>query len=276
MTAAAGSVEAHYAKGDIMARAGAAIRAAGLDPDSLDVADLASMDNLHARGIVSTQEHAERLGVTAGMHVLDAGAGVGGPARYLVANYGCTVTGVDLTQEFVDVARELTRRCGMDSNPRFEHGDILALSFEDETFDAAWSLCVTMNIANKPELCAEIARVLKPGGRYGIAGSAAAPAGPPDFPQPWANDPANSFLGSVEDMVSALEAAGFRIAENLDETQAFLEFSRAAQARNKEAPPSPLSVTAISGDEFRERARNMVKSAADGRLINFFIIAEKL
>ena len=70
-------------------------------------------------------------------------APVSAARRATCAHYGCTVMGVDLTQEFVSVAREVTRRCGMEGNPSFEHGDILALPFEDATFDAAWSLCVT-------------------------------------------------------------------------------------------------------------------------------------
>ena len=41
------------------------------------------------------------------MSVLDVGSGVGGPARFLAATYGCRVKGVDLSEPFVDAARYL-------------------------------------------------------------------------------------------------------------------------------------------------------------------------
>ena len=46
------------------------------------------------------------------MSVLDVGSGVGGPARFLAATYGCRVTGVDLSEPFVNAARYLTERTG--------------------------------------------------------------------------------------------------------------------------------------------------------------------
>ena len=46
------------------------------------------------------------------MSVLDVGSGVGGPARFLAATCGCQVTGVDLSEPFVDAARYLTERTG--------------------------------------------------------------------------------------------------------------------------------------------------------------------
>ena len=51
--------------------------------------------------------------------VLDIGSGLGGPARFLAATRGLRVVGIDLTPEYVDVANELTRRCGLADRARF-------------------------------------------------------------------------------------------------------------------------------------------------------------
>jgi cyclopropane fatty-acyl-phospholipid synthase-like methyltransferase len=47
-------------------------------------------------GILATTELAEAAGLEPSTHVLDFGCGLGGPARYLAATFGCKVTGVDL------------------------------------------------------------------------------------------------------------------------------------------------------------------------------------
>jgi cyclopropane fatty-acyl-phospholipid synthase-like methyltransferase len=44
------------------------------------------------------------------MYVLDLGCGLGGASRYLAAERGCRVAGVDLTPNFVEAARILTNR----------------------------------------------------------------------------------------------------------------------------------------------------------------------
>ena len=63
---------------------------------------------------------ARRLAAAAvATEVLDIGSGLGGPARFLAATRGLRVVGVDLTPEYVDVANELTRRCGLADRARF-------------------------------------------------------------------------------------------------------------------------------------------------------------
>jgi SAM-dependent methyltransferase len=84
----------------------------------------------------------------------------------MAATFGCRVTGIDLTEEFVAVARELTRRCGLAERVRFEPGDALAMPFADASFDGATLIHVGMNIADKATLFAEARRVLRPGGRF--------------------------------------------------------------------------------------------------------------
>src|ERR1700709_893345 len=91
--------------------------------------------------------------------VLDVGSGLGGPARYLASNLGCEVTGIDITQELCDVAVELNRRGRLADMVTIVHGDALAMPFEDDEFDVAWTQHVSMNIEDKVALFAEMRRV---------------------------------------------------------------------------------------------------------------------
>jgi ubiquinone/menaquinone biosynthesis C-methylase UbiE len=76
------------------------------------------------------------------------------------------VAAIDLTPNFVEAARILTARCGLADRIEFRQANALALPFQDGTFDHVWSYAVTMNIADKEGLGREVARVLKPGGRF--------------------------------------------------------------------------------------------------------------
>ena len=94
------------------------------------------------------------------MHLLDIGSGIGGPARYFARHHGCRVTGIDLTEEFIAVARALTSRLRMEGQVSFEQGSALSMPFPASTFDVATLLHVGMNIAKKAQLFAEVRRVL--------------------------------------------------------------------------------------------------------------------
>src|SRR5690349_7628822 len=89
--------------GGLLAAIRSALEAAGLDLASLRPADLAPVDEFHIRGRAATLEIIEALGIDADSWVLDLGSGLGGPARTLAEQTGCTVTGVDLTSEFCEV-----------------------------------------------------------------------------------------------------------------------------------------------------------------------------
>jgi ubiquinone/menaquinone biosynthesis C-methylase UbiE len=118
------------------------------------------------------------------MYVLDLGCGLGGASRYLAAECGCRVAAVDLTRNFVEAARILTARCGLADRVEIRQANALALPFQDGTFDHVWSYAATMNVADKEGLWREVARVLKPGGRFSCNEIAQRSGEAPVFPLP--------------------------------------------------------------------------------------------
>ncbi len=269
------SVARHYTQGGMVERVLARLVEAGLDPDNLDAEELYSFDQLHGRGLAATREHIARAGITPEMHVLDIGCGVGGTARYLAASIGCRVTAIDLTQEYIDIARDLTTRCGLSEKIEFHQANALGLPFADGIFDHVMSQNVTMNIADKIGFATETARVLKPGGRFSCSEVGLGPAGDPNFPVTWARDPADSFLVTPAEMRAALEAGGYRVLEQIDETAARAASGDGVARPADDAPPDPLAGGWLFGEDWRERRATSGRNAAEGRTVSQFIIAQK-
>src|SRR5579875_1257731 len=166
MTDVLDGVRAHYRATGLTERLKTALKILGPEDQLLLPQQLAALDQFHTRGLAATAELAKLAGITADMSVLDVGSGVGGPARLLAATYGCRVTGVDLSEPFVDAARYLTERTGQSGQVSFETGSALALPFDDGSFDVALLQHVAMNISDRAQLYCEIRRMLKSGGKF--------------------------------------------------------------------------------------------------------------
>jgi MPBQ/MSBQ methyltransferase len=152
------SLGEHYGRGEIAARILEALRAAGKDPDNLTTEDLAPVDQFHIRGREATLELAHRAGLTSGMRALDVGGGLGGPARTLASEFGCTVEVLDITEEYCRAGEMLTARTGLSDLVSFRHGDVVEMAYPDASFDLAWTQHSSMNIADKERLYQEIHR----------------------------------------------------------------------------------------------------------------------
>lgn len=112
------------------------------------------------------------LQLPAGSHGLDAGCGIGLQARRFAEAVGLTghITGIDISPEFVTLARSMAESCGYSERLSFQEGDVSNLQFENETFDWAWSSCCVGYSAAIPAQSAirELVRVVKPGGIVAI------------------------------------------------------------------------------------------------------------
>ena len=182
---------------------------AGIQAEALTLDDLALIDQLHAGGREATQYLAKLAGIKPGMSVLDLGSGLGGPARVLAAEFGCRVTGVDITKEYVLAARQLTDLVGLSGSAEFLVGNALELDFEDASFDAVWIQNLVMNIENKAQVFREAYRVLRGGGILPMESIMADRQPESRFPVFWADWPEISFLSNAAELQAIMAEIGF-------------------------------------------------------------------
>ena len=262
MTNVLDGVRDHYRATGLTERLKTALTAFGPDEQRLTPQQLATLDQFHTRGLAATVELAKLAGITTDMSVLDVGSGVGGPARFLAATYGCQVTGVDLSEPFVDAARYLTERTGQSERVSFETASALELPFDDGHFDVALLQHVAMNISDRARLYREIRRVLKLSGRFAIY-DVVLNSGDPHYPVPWARTPATSFLLTAAATREVIEPAGFRtLAWRDDSEDASAWF---AQLRASGPPPSP-NLGVVMGPDFVQLSANLGRNLMEGRL----------
>ena len=273
--ASANPVARHYGSGGIAERVIAALREAKGADAPLTPAKLAPFDHFHGRGVVATEEIAAQLKPQPGERILDIGSGIGGPARWFAAKFGCHVTGVDLTPEFCAAAEALNAATGLADRVTIIEGSALALPVPDAGFDAAYSQNVIMNIADKQLFYREAFRALRPGGRAALSNLCAGPAGEPYFPVPWATTRDTSFLASPEEMRADLIAAGFEIAAFRDITEAMSKTQRQTRERMERGDMPRIAVDIIMGERAREMQLNSIRSIEDGRGIALEALVRK-
>jgi sarcosine/dimethylglycine N-methyltransferase len=269
-------VEAHYTNRDLGTRILEALRAMGKDVEHLTPDDLAPVDEFHGGQRGATVRLAELLELKGGERVLDVGSGIGGPSRFLAWRYGCRVSGVDLTAEFVRVAEMLTARTGLAGKVDYRQGNALDLPFPDAGFDAVWSQNVAMNIADRARLYREMRRVLRPGGRLALQEVAQGPGGPPHYPVQWAREPGISFLFTPEVTRANLEEAGFCVHAWHDTTEASLAGAQARVRHAGDTAPPPLGIHLILGEGWQEMARNSLRNLREGRTRLFNTVLERV
>jgi SAM-dependent methyltransferase len=255
-------VRAHYQAPSLTDHIRSALLAIAPEHQPLTVAQLAPLDQFHIRGILATRELAAAATLQPSSQVLDLGAGIGGPARYLATTFGCRVTGVDLSPGFVDAATYLTARCGLSDLVTFQMGDALDLPFEDHAFDAVFLQHVAMNIQDRAALYAAIHRILAPGGRFATY-DLVLRAGDVVYPVPWASDASTSFLLSADQTRTALERAGFQVVFWRDESQAAIDWFQATLAG---PPPSGPNLGVLLGPAFVAMTANLARNIGDHHL----------
>ncbi len=161
-------------------------------------------DALHPGGARTTTQLGRRLGLGGGDHVLDIACGPGWSALQLQDTFGCCVTGIDYSARSAAEARRHGR-----GRLHVAVGDAERLPFADAQFDATIIECALCLVPRKPTAVEEMSRVLKPGGRLGIADVALErplPAGVSEI-LPWAACLAGACTGDGYHRL--LEDAGF-------------------------------------------------------------------
>jgi len=259
-------IHGYYSPNDLYNSIIEGLNKSGKELSGLTLDDLQPVDEFHIRGDTATKELIKLSGFTPDMHILDVGCGVGGSTRRLSHETGCCVTGIDLSDEYIDAAIRLTQLLNMQERVKFHAASALELPFEDNIFDGAWSIQMNMNIEDKLSWLKELYRVIKPGGRavlYEVCGNTNTPV---HFPVPWAQDSTMSYLVPPEPFREVITYAGFEIDVWNDKTDlAQKAFAHMTEPVGKPNLPE-LGVHMLVGNDILTKAYNLHRNLDEERV----------
>ena len=235
--------------------------AAGKDLNHLAPADLGLLEDFHTLGRIATSELVDLVDIAKVDEVLDAGSGIGGTARFVAERCQCHVSAIDLTEEYCEASRWLNRLVGLDDQISVRQGDVTQLPFADATFRVVFSQHVQMNVADKSGLYQEARRVLVDGGRLAMWDITSGGLDDPDYPLPWADQPELTHLATPDQLRAVVESAEFVIEHWSDLSEQAASTMQTFLA----LPRDPLGLHAFVPN-FAEKARNLTRALADGRL----------
>jgi len=133
---------------------------------TLLVEDLTKFDQLHYHGTDAIDIFIEKLKINEKTKILDVGSGIGGPARYLADKTGAEITAIELQSDQNNLAKDLTKKCGLSNKVSHICGDILDYNFKNQTFDAVVSWLTLYHIANHEILLKKLFDLLNPNGFF--------------------------------------------------------------------------------------------------------------
>ncbi len=240
----------------------------GHDLDRLTPEDLARLDEFHIGGKEATLALAEWAGLEAGSRVLDVGCGIGGPARTLASQLGCRVMGVDVTEEYCQVAEQLTNLVAPDTEVRFRHADALELPVSKSSFDVVWTQHVAMNVFDKGSYFSNIRRALRPGGLFVLYEIMAGEFSPIHFPVPWASSSELSFLAPAAEWREAIRDAGFRRLGWEDVSSFGIRWfeERIAELEDPDFSLPNARLQMLFGEDGERKFRNVAKNLREDRI----------
>ncbi|MGH2461506.1 MAG: class I SAM-dependent methyltransferase [Chloroflexota bacterium] len=146
-----------------------------------DWARLLLGETFHPGGLALTERLGELLRLGPDDQVLDVASGLGTSAIFLAERFGCAVVGIDYGEDEVRMATERAKQATLADRVRFERGDAERLPLPDARVDAVICECAFCSFPDKAAAAREFARVLRPGGRVGLADLTRRGPIPPDL-----------------------------------------------------------------------------------------------
>jgi SAM-dependent methyltransferase len=266
----------HWGKGgDVYSLIVSALNRMSKPLDGLTLEDLAPVDHFHALGFPATVELADRLPIKAGQQILDIGCGLGGPARYIARRFQCNVSGLDITQPFVEAANKLTALVGLQDKVRIELGDGQYLPHPDSEFDGAYTQHVTMNVPDRPRFFTEAYRVLKPGAFFALTEHGLGPKGQPHYPVPWSADGTGAYLVTPFETRALLEKCGFEDLIVEDTGAKYVEGYKIAIDKAEKGALPPLGIHLLMGETALQKTRNAARNIEEGRTHPIRVVCRK-
>jgi ubiquinone/menaquinone biosynthesis C-methylase UbiE len=123
---------------------------------------------LHPGGFEATEKLLSMLDINEQTSILDIACGKGTSSYYFVKKYNCNVTGIDIDDNLLWYAKELSVKKNMKDNMTFQVGNAEKLPFADNTFDIVIFQAALVLIENMEKALSEAVRVTKRGGKIGI------------------------------------------------------------------------------------------------------------
>ena len=267
----------HYRHGALEDALLKALAASGKDIESLTFDDLAPADEFHIGGRQATVDFVAEFKPAADMHWLDIGSGIGGPSRYVAHHFGCRVTGVDLCEEYVEVAGSLSQRVGLSSKVDYRQASALSLPFEASTFDGAYMQHVGMNIADKAKLFSEVHRVLKPGGTFAIYDVMRCNDGTFRYPVPWAASEEANSIETPATYRALLTAEGFEVLNERNRADFAMDFFNALRVKIAQSGGSPaFGLQIVMGPTAPQKVSNMIGLVESGTIAPVMMICRRV
>ena len=242
-----------------------------------DMAKLIRGDTLHPGGLGLTNRLGRLMGLEDGDVVADLASARGESAQALSRVFHCSVLGVEFGAEAVRHAHDAAADSG---RAHFIRGDAECLPFRTGVFDAAVCECSMSLFINKAQAVAETARLLKPGGRFGLSDVTIEPGSLPDELQ--------GDLGQVLCMTSALTAdgyvdlledGGFEVTERLDASSEIIKLLDEVQGKLAAFLAFTRMNGVAAGDGQLERSPELVAKVRDmvtaGELGYWLFVGEK-
>ncbi len=134
--------------------------------ESLVENDDIGLDIFHPGGTNITLELAKLCGIKKNHKVLEVASGSGESSCILTRNFGCEITGIDLSDHLLEQAREKAKIHNLQID--FTKADAHSLPYHDASFDVVISEC-SLSLMDQKKALSEMVRVLKSGGTLGIA-----------------------------------------------------------------------------------------------------------
>lgn len=257
----------------------AAVKACCADLYASDWAELLLGDSLHPGGLALTQRLGDLLGLGPGARVLDVASGRGISALHLARHFGCSVLGVDYSAANVLRARDDAGRAGLAGSVMFTEGDAERLPCADAAFDAVICECAFCTFPDKAAAATELGRVLRPGGRAGLADLVRRAPLPPGLDDLFAWIACIADTRPAEEYVLHLEAAGLELVTLEDHDEALADLVRSVRMRLLGAQVAArlrrIQLPAADLTRVREIARAAERAVVDGKLGYALILARK-
>ncbi len=269
-------VSTHYQHGSLIKVIEEGFNRQGKAPSDISLDDMSVIDEFHIGGRQASKEFLDQLRLQERSLVLDVGCGLGGPARFVASQFGCLVSGIDLTHEYVDTGNVLSNWVGLDKKVILQQGSAMALPFPDGQFDAAYMMHVGMNIVDKKGLFVEVFNVLKSDGIFGIYDVMQVGSGEMQYPAPWAASKSTSSLASPQDYQTGLKQAGFNILATRERGDFAIEFFENMKRSMAETTADPaLGLHVLMGDDAKTKVANVLISIKEGSIAPVEIIAQR-